>query len=108
MHIDTTIEIIDYPGITAYQIMTFLGGIPLGIINIIVICHIADYVTKNYRGSIATNIPLILNGINLLRNFLFSKTRDSRENNFHTVGSIICVVITIISMIKQSPTAPEV
>lgn len=98
VHIDA-IEIIDDPGTTAYQIMNFLCGFSAGFINIIVICHIADNVTKNHRASIATNIPLLLNGMNLLQVLFNDRSHDPDANYFYPLASTVCIVIIIISII---------
>lgn len=59
---------IDYVRYPSRELKACIYGCSIGFIDIILICHIADNVTKNYRGSAAANIPLISFVISLTSN----------------------------------------
>lgn len=81
-------KIIEYTGYNLRELRFCTYGCSIVFIDIILICHIADNVTKNYRGSIAANIPIFSFGIGCFLNF---------TNEAPSIFKILLVIVLSIS-----------
>lgn len=91
-----TIELSEYSETVANQAMYFVCEFSFGFLNIVVICHIADNVTKNYRGSIATNIPIGIYGLSCFAKFI---SFEVAVFNTLTLVPVITILLSVISIV---------
>lgn len=90
------IKLSEYSETVLIQTMYLACAFSTGFLNIVVICHIADNVTKNYRGSIATNIPIGIYGLSF---FADIKCFDVIIFDTLALVPVITIVLSVIGIV---------